>query len=235
MKTLTTATRTDIGLERDNNEDSIVVDRTLVAVADGMGGAPGGEVASAIATALVQASFTGRSTDELGAAVRAANRAIWDRAHGSTELEGMGTTICALGLTADGSVSVVNVGDSRAYLYRDGTLQQLTQDHTVAADLVRRGELAETDAMTHPQRHVLTRVLGVGPTVDPDVAVHRLVAGDRILLCTDGLFSEVPDDEIAAALASTEGIEAIADALIERARLSGAHDNVSVAIADLRD
>ena len=122
MMILRTVSHADIGRVRDNNEDAVVSSDHLAAVADGMGGHPGGEVASAVAVALLEAAFTGRSLDELQAAVRAANRAIWDRAGASAELEGMGTTVCAAGLTGDGSLVVVNVGDSRAALLRNGSL-----------------------------------------------------------------------------------------------------------------
>ena len=156
MTMLQTASRVDIGRVRDNNEDVVASGDQLVAVADGMGGGPGGEIAAEIAIALVQAAFTGRSLDELSAGVRAANRVIWERASGNPELEGMGSTICALGVIDDGSVAVVNVGDSRAYVWRDGELSQLTQDHTVTADMVRRGELTAQGAVDHPHRNVLT-------------------------------------------------------------------------------
>ena len=215
MLKLRTVSRTDIGRVRDDNEDAVVSSDHLAAVADGMGGHPGGEVASAVAVALVQAAFTGRSLDELQAAVRAANRAIWDRAGASAELEGMGTTICAAGLTGDGSLVVVNVGDSRACVLRNGSLTQLTDDHSVTAELVRRGELSEHEALDHPQRSVLTRALGVGPDVEIDGAAHPAVEGDRLLVCTDGLFNEVPNDEIASLMAATEDLEATADALLQ--------------------
>ena len=198
-----------------------------------MGGHPGGEVASAVAVALVQAAFTGRSLDELQAAVRAANRAIWDRAGASAELEGMGTTICAAGLTGDGSLVVVNVGDSRTCVLRNGSLRQLTDDHSVTAELVRRGELSEEEALDHPQRSVLTRALGVGPDVEVDGAAHPVVEGDRLLVCTDGLFNEVPNDEIASLMAATEDLKATADALVELALSRGGRDNVSVVVADI--
>jgi protein phosphatase len=228
---LTTASRTDIGRVRDNNEDAVVSSDHLAAVADGMGGHPGGEVASAAAVALVHAAFTGRSLDELEAAVRAANRAIWDRASGSAELEGMGTTICAAGLTGDGSFAVVNVGDSRAYVLRHDSLTQLTDDHSVTAELVRRGELSEQEARDHPNRSILTRALGVGPDVELDGVAHPAAPGDRLLVCTDGLFNELGDDEIASLMAATDDVEATADALVELALSRGGRDNVSVVVA----
>jgi serine/threonine protein phosphatase PrpC len=233
MMKLRTGSHTDIGRVRDNNEDAVVSSDHLAAVADGMGGHPGGEVASAVAVALVQAAFTGRSLDELQAAVRAANRAIWDRAGASAELEGMGTTICAAGLTGDGSLAVVNVGDSRACVLRNGLLAQLTDDHSVTAELVRRGELSEQEALDHPHHGVLTRALGVGPDVELDSATHPAVQGDRLLVCTDGLFNEVPNDEIASSMAATEDLQATADALVELALSRGGRDNVAVVVAEI--
>ena len=234
MMKLRTVGHTDIGRVRDNNEDAVVSNDHLAAVADGMGGHPGGEVASAVAVTLVQAAFTGRSLDELQAAVRAANRAIWDRAGASDELEGMGTTICAAGLTGNGSLVVVNVGDSRACVLRNGSLTQLTDDHSVTAELVRRGELSEQEALDHPHHGVLTRALGVGPDVELDSATHPAEEGDRLLVCTDGLSNEVPNDEIASLMAATEDLQATADALVELALSRGGRDNASVVVAEIR-
>lgn len=231
MTKFRTVSRTDIGRVRENNEDAVATSHRLAAVADGMGGHPGGELASAVAIALMQAAFTGRSLDELEAAVRAANRAIWDRAR--AELEGMGTTICAAGLTDDGSLAVVNVGDSRAYVFRNGSLTQLTRDHSVTAEAVRRGELTEEEALDHPHRSVLTRALGVAPDVELDSAAHPAVQGDRVVLCTDGLFNEVPSDEIASLLTTTADIQATADGLIELAISRGGRDNISVVVAEI--
>ena len=233
MTTLSTVSRTDIGRVRNDNEDVVANSDRLVAVADGIGGHPGGEVASAIAIALMQAAFTGRSLDELEAAVRAANRAVWDRACESSELEGMGTTICAVGLIEDGRLAVVNVGDSRAYMLRDGTMMQLTHDHSVTAEAVRRGELTEREARDHPHRGVLTRALGVAPEVELDSTAQTPVQGDRLLVCTDGLFTEVPSEEIASLMTASEDIETAADALVELALSRGGHDNVSVVVAEV--
>jgi serine/threonine protein phosphatase PrpC len=230
---LRTVSQTDVGRVRDNNEDAVVSSEHLAAVADGMGGHPGGEVASAVAVALVQAAFTGRSLDELQAGVRAANRAIWDRASTSAGFEGMATTICAAGLTADGNLVVVNVGDSRACMLRDDSFTQLTVDHSVTAELVRRGELTEQEALHHPRRAVLTRALGVGPDVELDGAAHTAAEGDRLLVCTDGLFNEVANDEIASLMATTDDLQATADALVELALSRGGRDNVSVVVAGI--
>jgi protein phosphatase len=230
---LRTVSRTDIGRVRENNEDAVVSSDHLAAVADGMGGHPGGEVASAVAIALMQAAFTGRSLDELQAAVRAANRAIWDRAGGSAELEGMGTTICAASLIENGSLVVVNVGDSRAYVLHNGLLTQLTHDHSVTAEAVRRGEMSEQEALDHPHRSVLTRALGVAPDVELDSTAYLAVEGDRLLICTDGLFNEVSSDEIASLMAVTEDMQATADGLVELALSRGGRDNVSVVVAEI--
>ena len=233
MMKLETVSRTDIGRVRDSNQDAVVSRDDLAMVADGMGGPPGGEVASAVAVSLVQAAFTGASLDELQAAVRAANRAIWDRASASTDLDGMGTTICAAGLIEDGSLVVVNVGDSRAYLLHDAALTQLTDDHSVTAELVRRGELSEQQALDHPHHSILTRALGVGPDVELDGRSHPARQGDRLLVGTDGLFNEVPDDEIASLMTATQDLQATADALVELAVSRGGHDNVSVVVAEI--
>lgn len=231
---LDTASRTETGPVRPTNEDAVLTGPALAAVADGLGGGPGGQLASALAVAILSDAFTGRSADELTAAVRAANRAIFERADGADGLDGMGTTICAAGLTGDGGLTVVHVGDSRTYLCRDGALTRLTDDHSVPWDLLRRGELTEAEFLTHPQRNVLTRALGAGPAVEPDSATHQVVPGDRLLLCTDGLFTEAAADDIAAAMTSGAELQETADELVELALAGGGRDNVSVVVAEVR-
>jgi protein phosphatase len=233
MTHLKTASRTELGHVRDNNEDAVFTSSRLAVVADGMGGHPGGEIASAVAVSLVQAAFTGRSLDELQAAVRAANRAIWDRASGNPELEGMGTTVCAAGVTNDGDLAVVHVGDSRAYVLHDGLLRRITDDHSLTAELVRRGELREEDALEHPQRGVITRVLGGAAHVEPDGSTHRTTIGDRLLLCSDGLFNELRDEDIASIMTANEQVEGTADGLVELALERGGRDNVTVVVAEI--
>ena len=205
----------------------------LVAIADGMGGHPGGEVAANLALALLETAFSGQSMDELVAAARVANRGVSERAAASQDLEGMGTTLCAVGATADGRLAVVNVGDSRAYLLHDGALAQLTVDHSWTAELVRQGQLTARDALDHPHRGVLTRVLGMGPTVEVDAALHAALPGDRLLLCTDGLFNEVNESEILATLDQAGPLEAVADSLVQQALANGGRDNVGVVVADV--
>jgi serine/threonine protein phosphatase PrpC len=230
---LNAASRTETGHVRERNEDAVLTGPRLVGIADGMGGAPGGELASGLAVALLQAAFTGRSADELAAGVRAVNRAIWERARASAGLDGMGTTICAAGLLDDDTLAVVNVGDSRVYLAHDGTLTQLTRDHSVTGELVRRGTLTEAEALRHPHHSVLTRALGVGPDVELDASAYPAVAGDRLLACSDGLFNEVPAENIAAVMATTGDVQATADRLLEQALSAGARDNVSVVVAEI--
>lgn len=234
MTTLQAAARTDIGRVRENNQDSVLCLDHLVAIADGMGGHPGGEVASNLVLTLLEAAFTGESLEELKAAVRAASHAISDRAAASEDLEGMGTTLCAIGSTGDGRLAVVNVGDSRAYLLRDGSLRQLTDDHSWTAELVRQGELTELEAVDHPHRGVLTRALGVAPKIDVDGALHTVVTGDRFLLCTDGLFNEVAESDILSLMEGATDVGVVADALVEQALSNGARDNVGVVVADVR-
>jgi serine/threonine protein phosphatase PrpC len=232
MTRLRTAGRTDIGL-RENNEDVIVTSDRLALVADGMGGHPGGEIAANVVAGLIPASFRGHSLDELEAAVRAANWAIRDRAFAQSGLEGMGTTICAIGLLADGTLALVNVGDSRAYLWHEGSLKQLTQDHSVTAELIQRGELKAEAAPEHPYYGVLTRALGVGPDVVVDRTSLVLDEGDRIIVCSDGLFNELSFEEIASSMAEGGTVTAVVDNFIDQAIADGSRDNVSVVVAEL--
>ncbi len=233
MTTLRTAGRTDIGRQRENNEDAIVRSDRLALVADGMGGHPGGEIAANVAAGVIPAVFTGQSEDELEAAVRAANWAIRDRALGRSGLEGMGTTICVAGLLTNGQLALVNVGDSRAYLWHEGALRQLTKDHSVTAELVERGELREEEAARHPYYGVLTRALGVVRDVEIDRCTVDVQKGDRVLLCSDGLFNELSGDEIAGAVEGARDPAAIVDTLIERANAHGGRDNISVVVAEV--
>jgi PPM family protein phosphatase len=232
MTQLNAVSRSEVGQVRENNEDDVVTSDCLAVVADGMGGHPGGEVASTVAVSLVHAAYTGGSIDELQAATRAANRAIWDRANASADLEGMGTTICAVGLSDQGCLAVVHVGDSRAYLMHQGALRKLTHDHSVTADLVRRGELNEAEAHLHPMHGYLTRALGAGPNVEVDGAKHPASAGDRLLVCSDGLVNEVSDEEIASFVEAGDA-QAVVDGLIELAQTRGGRDDISVIVADI--
>ena len=233
MTTLRTSGRTDVGQLRENNEDVIVTSDRLALVADGMGGHPGGEIAAEVVAGVVPAAFTGQSVDELEAAVRAANWAIRDRAVAQPGLEGMGTTICAAGLLTTGHVALVNVGDSRAYLWHEGALSQLTRDHSLTAELIERGELREEDAAQHPYYGILTRALGVASDVEIDRTTLAVEEGDRIVICSDGLFNELSGAEIESAIAEGGDVAAIVDNLIDRAITHGGRDNVSVVVAEV--
>jgi protein phosphatase len=233
MTTFTSAARTDIGLVREDDQDAVLCRDHVVAVADGMGGGPGGEIASSLTLAVVDAAFSGGSLDELEGVARAANRAVFERASTTDGLDGMGTTLCAVGLVDDETLAVVNVGDSRVYRLRDGSLERLTTDHTVTADLVRSGELSEEEAADHPHHNILTRAVGVGPTVEVDGTAPSARPGDRLLLCTDGLFNEVSDDEIEDLLGKADDVAGAVDALVDLALANGGHDNIGVVVAEL--
>jgi serine/threonine protein phosphatase PrpC len=226
-----TGTATHIG-GRDTNQDAVLVSDDLLAVADGLGGLQRGDVASRLALDTFDAAFAAdRSISGLLTAGREANRAVWQQANGQDAT--MGTTLAALALTSDGAAVVLHVGDSRLYRFRAGRLEQLTHDHTVIADLIRGGELSEEDAHTHPYRHVLTRAIGVAPEVDIDYAGVTCEPGDRLLLCTDGLFNALSPDQLNIVLASDAEPQKSADQLVTSAVECDAEDNVTVLIIDV--
>lgn len=229
---LDAVTRTDVGRVRERNEDRAIGTERLLAVADGMGGSPGGDLAASMAIAMIEAAFNGGSLDELAAGTRASNAAVFQRASDDQHLVGMGTTLCAVGLTETSDLAVVNVGDSRAYRLRDGRLEQLTSDHSLTAELVRQGTLRADEALDHPERAILTRALGVGPDVDVDCAVHTIREGDRLLLCSDGLWSEVTDNDLGAAIDAERDLDTAAEAVIDQALAAGGRDNITVVVAE---
>ena len=197
------AARSDVGLIREGNEDSVYAGPRLLAVADGMGGHAAGEVASAVAIAtLAPLDDDAPGSDLLDALRRAAltaNGQLRQLVAGNAALEGMGTTLTAI-LSAGSRLGVVHVGDSRAYLFRDGELCQITQDHTLVQNLVDQGRLSAEEAGSHPQRSLLTRVLDGSDNVDLDLSVREVRRGDRYLLCTDGLSGVVSPQTMAEAL-----------------------------------
>jgi protein phosphatase len=224
-------TATHIG-GRDTNQDAVLVSDELFAVADGLGGLRDGEVASRLALDTLDAAFAAdRSVSGLLTACRTANEAVWLQANGQDAT--MGTTLVALAMTSDAAMVVFHVGDSRLYRFRGGRLEQLTHDHTVIADLIRSGELSEEDAKTHPYRHVLTRAIGVIPDVDIDYAGLPSKPGDRLLLCTDGLFKALTPDELMVVLAAEAKPQQTADQLVTSAVAREAEDNVTVMIIDV--
>ena len=239
MTRLRAGAATDVGRVRTNNEDQLLVTDTLFAVADGMGGHAAGEVASLTAVEALKAAFErDRSADGLADALRAANRAVWQRASEQPELRGMGTTATATALVTDDGeelLAVANVGDSRAYLLRDGELDQISEDHSLPEEMVRRGELAPEDAAMHPQRHILTRVLGMDNEIEVDCFRIVPYRGDRILLASDGLTNEVSDDQIASILRRLADPEEAARELVRQAKENGGSDNITVVVVDVID
>jgi serine/threonine protein phosphatase PrpC len=232
MITLSFGAATETGA-RESNEDTIFADGALAAVADGLGGHAAGQIASRTAIEAFRTTFRGASLDDLEQAARAANDAVWDQASQNSSLEGMGTTLCAIGTIEGPALGVVSVGDSRAYLLRDGSLTQLTADHNVVSEMVARGELTPADAADHEFRFVLTRALGVAPTVEADTSVVSPKQGDRLLLCTDGLVHELTDDEITTLLAADDDPKRAARHLVDEAISRDARDNVSVVVVDV--
>jgi protein phosphatase len=231
---------TDVGRVRSNNQDQYLArdDESLWAVADGMGGHSGGEVASQIACETLGRSFAEHTIDGLIDAIETANAAVYRAGTDDPELTGMGTTVVALAVvTHDGDevLAIANVGDSRCYRYTDGELDQLTTDHSLVADLVREGSLSPEEAAVHPQRNIVTRVLGVYDNVPVDVFAVDPRHGDRYVLCSDGLFNEVPEPAIAAVLRSLRDPVDAADELVRLAVDGGGRDNVTVVVVDVVD
>jgi serine/threonine protein phosphatase PrpC len=229
--------RTDVGRVREGNEDSYMVHEPLYAVADGMGGHQGGEVASNLALQALERiaeepAPDGDSAPQLAEVVREANRLVLQRASGDPALAGMGTTLTAVLAGTGGRVHVAHVGDSRAYLLRNGELTQLTRDQTVVQRLVDEGRITQQEAEIHPQRSILTNALGVDREIQVDEAAYELTPGDRLLLCSDGLSGMVPEDEIRRILREREDPQAACDALVEAANAAGGQDNITVVILD---
>ena len=239
MTSLRAGGATDTGQVRANNQDAVLLAEPVFAVADGMGGHAAGEIASQVAVeSLREASASSRQ--ELIEAVQQANRAVWERAEAEPDLRGMGTTLCLVALVHgtgadDDRVVVANVGDSRVYQLHDGDLDQITDDHSLVEDLVREGRLSPDEARSHPQRNILTRVLGNEPDVEVDSWEIIPRSGDRFLLCSDGLFNEVDDDRIASVLRRLADPEEAARELVALANRGGGRDNVSVVVVDVID
>ena len=226
----TFATATDTGRVRRSNEDALFARPPVFMIADGMGGPQGGEVASAV-TAKAFEWFCpqgGPPAEELTTLIQKVNNNIFQLAANEGR-PGMGTTVTSA-MLSDGKVVLAHVGDSRAYLWREKSLRQLTEDHSLVAEMVRSGKISAGEALVHPQRSIITRALGVDDTVEVDTLSTDWKQGDVFLLCTDGLYSMVPDEEIAAALQRGERLDKTAKRLIEAANRRGGHDNISVVL-----
>ena len=226
------AGRTDPGRVRRRNEDTFVLDPPLFAVADGMGGAQAGEVASRLAAAAFREYHEAdrlAPDERLQAIIQEANRRIYDRALSDSNVSGMGTTVTAA-LLIGGRVTLGHVGDSRAYRIREGELEQLTEDHSLVGDLMRSGRLTAEEAEAHPQRSVITRALGTDPEVDVDTSVVDAQPGDLFLLCSDGLTTMVADEDILGILAAAPALDDAARELVRAANTGGGEDNVTVVL-----
>jgi serine/threonine protein phosphatase PrpC len=228
------------GKVRNNNEDSLLVgegqDETLFVVADGIGGFEAGEVASSITVDVLKDIAPSGSLED---AIREANRRILTAAQGDERLSGMGTTVVALrfgGTESEPVAEISHVGDSRAYLLRDGQLKPITEDHSLVAELVRSGDLTRDEASEHPQKNLITRALGAEVEVEVDTTVLPIRSGDRFILCSDGLSDMVPETRMLDLLTvSPESPERAAQALVSSALEAGGADNVTVVIVDVKE
>ncbi len=229
---------TDTGLQRRANEDSLLARSPLFVVADGMGGAQAGEVASKIAVESFQAGLPHDTSPEEALAVRAlaANARIYDLSRRNAEQAGMGTTLTAL-YVGEQEVAIAHVGDSRAYCVREGELLRLTDDHSLVDELIREGRLTPEEAEDHPQRSIITRALGPEETVEIDTRSFRARPGDLYLLCSDGLTSMVPESRLGELLRQHAGerLREVGEALIAEANRAGGRDNITVILLRLEE
>jgi PPM family protein phosphatase len=227
---------TDTGRQRRANEDSLLARSPLFVVADGMGGAQAGEVASRIAIESFQPGVQDASEPELalGDLARAANTRIHELSHSTAEQAGMGTTLTAM-YVGEQEVAIAHVGDSRAYCLRDGELQRLTDDHSLVDELMRQGRLTPEEAVEHPQRSVITRALGPEGMVEVDTRSVRACAGDVYLLCSDGLTTMIGEDRIAEVMLAHPRLRDAGEALIAAANEAGGRDNITVVLLRLED
>lgn len=230
--------RTHVGQQRGRNEDSLVAQivnaRFIGAVADGMGGHQAGEKASRLAVEAIkevasELAETQAVSEVLVSAVQSANQRIFEASTQDQQLAGMGTTLTGA-VVEPGRAWLAHVGDSRAYLIRNGQIAQLTADHSLVEELVRRGHLSESEAQIHPQRNLLLQALGVAPTVEVETREETLQPGDVLLLCSDGLTNMVPDRDIADIITNAATLEAAAEKLISLANKRGGHDNITVVL-----
>jgi protein phosphatase len=230
-----TATLTDTGRRRRHNEDAFVAEPPLFAVADGMGGAQAGELASSLAAAALKDSQEpgGGGEERVDELIQQANRRVYERQSQDAAASGMGTTM-TVALVEDGRVAFGHVGDSRAYLIRGGALEQLTEDHSLVAELVRSGKLSPEEAEGHPQRSVITRALGTDPDVDVDTFSVETKPGDLFLICSDGLTSMVDDETILEEVArNRHDLKSAAKALVRAANKGGGEDNITVVFFEI--
>jgi PPM family protein phosphatase len=223
----------DPGRKRRRNEDAYVIQPPLFAVADGMGGAQAGEIASRLAADALREAGDGDGEERVAALVREANRRVYERSRTDSAASGMGTTVTAALLEGD-EVRIGHVGDSRAYLIRNGLLEQLTDDHSLVAELMRDGKLSQEEADAHPQRSVITRALGTDPDVDVDTLTIRTHPGDVFLLCSDGLTTMLEDTAILRIVEEQrDDLDRAARTLVSAANTAGGEDNITVVLFEI--
>jgi protein phosphatase len=229
--------RTDVGRQRQANEDSMLARAPLFVVADGMGGAQAGEVASMTAVqAFSEGLPEGPPEDALESSIGVANRTIHEQAHSDSSLSGMGTTITAAAVDSQREEVVIgHVGDSRAYRLRDGILQRLTRDHSLVEEMRRRGQITEEQAEDHPQRSIITRALGPEPEVQVDIQTVPADPGDIFMLCSDGLTTMLADERIRVLIEEAPSLEAATRALVDEANIAGGRDNITVLLFQVED
>lgn len=225
--------RTEVGHVREHNEDSLTVLPPLFAVADGMGGHEAGEIASEITiNTLNDLAPESADAEALARAVVAANLNVIKAPSQGIGREGMGTTLTAAILEKERLI-IAQVGDSRAYLLHNGSLQQITRDHSLMADMIEAGQLTEAEARVHPNRSVITRAIGSDPHMQPDLYELNVETGDRLLLCSDGVCGMIEDSEIASIMRQTPSAQACADQLVEAALHAGGFDNATAVVVDV--
>ena len=228
------AVATDVGNVRDVNQDRGFAGENTFAVADGMGGHSGGEVAAMLAIGEFETLDSRLTASELISLAEKANDLIYARSH-EPGLRGMGTTLVALTLHDDGTVSVVNIGDSRAYWLRDNYLAQVTRDHSFVGDLVEQNEITPEEALNHPKRNIITRALGIEPEIEVDRYPLTIESGDRFVLCSDGLTDEVSEQQMIEILLETPDVTVAAKQLVQSALVNGGRDNVTAVVIDVID
>ncbi len=225
------AALTDVGKKRSLNEDSYIANGSIFAVADGMGGHRSGEVASAMALDALRFGLSKRSKDpfedKLIEAIKRANKKVYEKALKDIDVRGMGTTI-TVAVPNEDKLYIGHVGDSRLYLLRDGKLRQLTDDHSLVAQMVQKGHLKPEEAELHPQRSIITRAVGSEKDVQVDLIVEEVLPGDRFLLCTDGLNAMLSDEKIAEILRDKDDLDAACRELVDWANDRGGNDNITV-------
>ena len=228
---------TDTGRRRLQNEDAFVCEPPLFAVADGMGGAQAGELASSLAAGAIEERAAGlRGEEAVAALVREANARIFQHALSTPTAAGMGTTTTLVLVDEKaGTLTLGHVGDSRAYLIRDGALEQITADHSLVAEMVRTGRLTEQEAAVHPHRSVITRALGTEPTVEVDTQTIPIAPGDVVMLCSDGLSSMLTDTRIRQLALEDTAPDVMCERLVEAANRAGGEDNVTVVVFELTE